>query len=197
MRALFTARSGANELKLLQQYLPDPLPDGEIAQQAAIAIAAFRAGICISANLGTGGFDTHGDHDNSHFPRLQAITEGLDFIMEEAARQNVADRVFIAVGSDFGRTPGYNDGNGKDHWPITSMLFMGNGVQGNQVIGQTTERHEAYGLDPATLEVNTAEGAATLEPGHIANAMRKLAGLDQTDAAAMFPIDPPPAAIFG
>jgi hypothetical protein len=187
MRTLFTARSGANELKQLQQYLPDPLPDGEIARQAAVAIAAFRAGICVSANLGVGGFDTHGDHDNSHFPRLQAITEGLDFIMEEAARQGVQDRVFIAVGSDFGRTPGYNDGNGKDHWPVSSMMFMGAGVPGNRVIGQSDERHNALPSDE--LGVN-------MEPGHIANAIRRLAGLDQHDFAAMFPIDMEAASIF-
>lgn len=190
MRTLFTARSGANELKLLQQYLPDPDVLGGLSnlqQQAAIAIAAFRAGICVSANLGIGGFDTHGNHDDSHFPRLQEITEGLDFIMEEAARQGVEDRVFVAVGSDFGRTPGYNDGNGKDHWPVTSMMFMGAGVPGNTVVGQSGERHDAVPNDK--LGVN-------MEPGHIANAMRRLAGLDQHDFAAMFPIDMEAASIF-
>jgi hypothetical protein len=187
MRTLFTARSGANELKQLQQYLPDPLPDGAIARQAAVAIAAFRAGICVSANLGIGGFDTHGDHDNSHFPRLDEITIGLDFIMEEAARQGVAEKVFVAVGSDFGRTPGYNDGNGKDHWPVTSMMFMGAGVPGNRVIGKSDERHGVLPND---------ELGTTMEPGHIANAIRRLAGLDQHDFAAMFPIDMEPANIF-
>lgn len=185
MRTMFTARSGANELKLLQQYLPDPLPDGNIARQAAIAIAAFKAGICVSANLGIGGFDTHGNHDDSHFPRLQEITEGLDFIMEEAARQGVGDRVFVNVGSDFGRTPGYNDGNGKDHWPVTSQLFMGPGVPGNRVVGKSTERHEAIGIDLASL----GEGQINLEPGHIVRALRQLWGLGEHEFSAMFPIE--------
>jgi hypothetical protein len=71
MSAMFTAATGANELKLLQQYLPAELAtDNEIRRQAQVALAAYRAGICISVNLNTGGFDTHGDHDNQHIARM-------------------------------------------------------------------------------------------------------------------------------
>ena len=42
------------------------------------------------------------------------------------------DQIVVVVGSEFARTPGYNGGNGKDHWPITSMIVMANGIDGNR-----------------------------------------------------------------
>ena len=197
MSTLFTSRSGSSELKLLQQYLPETLSDNQVGQQGQVAVAAYKAGICVSSMLSTGGFDTHGDHDNNHFPRLQTITEGIDAILTFAEQLDVLDKVFICVGSDFGRTPGYNDGMGKDHWPITSMMFMGAGVPGNTVIGETTERHEAKGVDLATLQVDNSGGGTNIEPGNVIASIRQLAGLGQSEFTAMFPVDKEPLPLFG
>jgi len=189
MSTLFTSRSGSNELKNLTQYLPETFSANRIGEQAQLALAAFRAGVCVSANLSMGGFDTHGDHDNSHFARLQELTEGIDILWSEAEAQGVADRVFVAIGSDFGRTPGYNDGNGKDHWPVTSMMFQGAGVPGNRVIGSSSDRHQAGGINLDNLAVDNSEDATHLEPGHICQAIRKLANQDDSELAAAFPIE--------
>ncbi len=190
INTLWTARSGSNELKRLQEYLPEQLPQENLARQAAIAIAAYRAGICIAANLNIGGFDTHGNHDGSHIPRLEQLLSGIDFAMQEAERQGVADKVVIVAGSDFGRTPGYNDGNGKDHWSVSSMLLMGAGIPGNHVIGETNETHQAYGIDPSTLAVDKSpEPAVKIKPGHIHQALRdKYALGNDNPLAAMFPL---------
>ena len=56
---------------------------------------------------------------------MQRLLEGVDFLMEEIERQGLTDKVIVMIGSDFARTPWYNDGNGKDHWSITSMMLMG------------------------------------------------------------------------
>lgn len=197
INAMFTARSGSNELKRLQEYLPDPI-EGGLRGQAQLVIAAYRAGICISANLDTGGFDTHGDHDASHIPNLLTLLDGVDFFMEEAERQGVADKVLVSVGSDFGRTPFYNNGMGKDHWSITSMMFMGAGIPGNRVVGATDPQHGAYGLT-AGGTVDTSPGARHIHPGDIHHALRKVLGLEQSDLAAMFPLElkGDPLPIFG
>jgi hypothetical protein len=184
---LFTARSGSNELKRLQEYLPEMLEQG-LRGQAQLAIAAYRAGICISANLDTGGFDTHGDHDNQQIPRLLDIIDGVDYLMDEAERQGVADKVIVAVGSDFGRTPYYNGGNGKDHWSTTSMMFLGAGIPGNRVIGSTDPEHNAIGVT-ASLEADTSDGARKIHPADIHYALRRVANLHDGELAAMFPLD--------
>ena len=173
---LFTARLGQNDVKRLSEFLPATFEQDELKRQGQVAIAAFRAGVAQTANLATGGFDTHGNHDDSHFPRLATLLQGVDFAVTEAERQGIADELVIVVGSDFGRTPGYNSGNGKDHWSISSMLLLGQGIAGNRVIGSTDERHSPIGLDPTTLKAKP-DGTFRLEPKHVHVALRKLAGV--------------------
>ncbi|MGK4004187.1 DUF1501 domain-containing protein [Sorangium sp. So ce1036] len=186
MSTLFTSRVGQNELKQLIQYLPEEFENASLRRQAQLALAAYRAGICVSANLSLGGFDTHGNHDDSHIPRLDQICDGVDFLLTAAEEQGIADRIVIVVGSDFGRTPGYNQGNGKDHWNISSMMLAGAGIPGNRVIGVTDERHNPIALDPATLEPR--EGGIRIKPGHIHKALRKLAGIAEDPLVQRFPL---------
>jgi hypothetical protein len=186
---LWESRSGSNELQKLIQYLPDPVPDG-LAGQIVVAIAAYRAGISVAANLSVGGFDTHGNHDVSQIPQLEEILNGVDYAMEEAGRHGLEDRIVFIVGSDFGRTPGYNDGNGKDHWNTTSMLFMGQGIAGNTVIGETNESHEAYGINPDLSIDRSEEPVLKILPGHVHAAIRdKYALGDENPLAQLSPLD--------
>ncbi len=196
---LQAARLGDNELRRLTEFLPSDL-DGSnnpLRRQAQLAVAAYRSGITAVANLNIGGFDTHGNHDQSHIPRMTQLLEGIDFLVEEAERQDVANDMIVVVGSDFGRTPGYNDGNGKDHWSITSMMVMGRGVPGNTVIGATDERHRPHNIDPATLQVVTDGGGIRIKPGHVHRALRKLGGLDTNPIAQMYPIGDEDLPLFG
>ncbi|HEY8377252.1 MAG TPA: DUF1501 domain-containing protein [Nannocystis sp.] len=188
---MYTSRTGSNELKLLQEYLPMTLDNGPnpLRRQIQVAMAAFRAGITISVNLERGGFDTHGNHDAQHIPRLVDILDGLDFIVEEAERQGIGDNFVVLVGSDFGRTPGYNDTNGKDHWAITSLMLMGKGIKGNTVIGATDERHNAFNWDPKTLKQSST--GIHIEPRHIHDNLRKLAGIADHELMTQYPISIP------
>ena len=191
------ARTGNNELKALTEFMPDlNLFATGLGRQAALAMAAWRAGICVSANLATGGFDTHGNHDQNHATALARLTDGLNEIWAEAERLGIEDSITIVVGSDFGRTPGYNEGNGKDHWSITSMMFMGHGIRGNRVIGASTDRHRAINIDPTSF-APTDSGGLTLSPVHVQRALRKLAGIDQHDLSARFPIGGEDLDLFG
>ncbi|RMG98382.1 MAG: DUF1501 domain-containing protein [Deltaproteobacteria bacterium] len=187
MSTLFTARAGSNELKKLQEYLPENLDQDGFRRQVQVALAAYRAGICVSCNLHLGGFDTHGNHDAQHIPRLQTLLEGLDFLFDEAEAAGVIDRTLVVVGSDFGRTPGYNEQAGKDHWSVTSMMLAGPGIPGNRVIGVTDDGHRPLALDPGSLQ--PSESGIRIEPKHIHRALRKLAGVSDSELAAMFPLD--------
>jgi hypothetical protein len=185
---MYASRTGSNELKKLQQYLPEELDNSgnPLRRQIQVAMAAYRAGITVAVNLDIGGFDTHGDHDAQHIPRLLQILEGLDFVAEEAARQNIGSNYVVLAGSDFGRTPGYNDTNGKDHWAITSVLAMGKGIRGGRVIGATTDRHDALSVDPKSLKVS--EKGIHIEPKHIHQNLRRLAGIDQDELMQYYPL---------
>ncbi|EDM75632.1 Tat (twin-arginine translocation) pathway signal sequence domain protein [Plesiocystis pacifica SIR-1] len=187
MSQMFTASGGANELKLLQEFLPDTLSDQPIHRQAQVALAAYRAGICASVNINYGGFDTHGNHDDSHSARLYTLMEGVDLLMQEAEALGVADKLIVVMGSDFGRTPTYNDNNGKDHWSVSSMLLMGQGISGNRVVGATTHKVQPLTVNAGSLALD--EGGVRIRPEHIHAALRDHAGLGE-DLAARFPLNP-------
>ncbi len=188
MNTLFAARAGENEIRRLTDFLPEELDNSgnPIRRQAQLALAAYKAGLSVSCNLSTGGFDTHGNHDQNHIPRLQTILEGVDFLMEEAERQGVRDKVMVAIGSDFGRTPRYNGTNGKDHWSITSMMLMGPGIAGNRVIGTTTHEHVPVGVNPDTLGVE--DGGLRITPEHIHRSLREYAGIHEHELATRHPL---------
>ncbi|MEE9386179.1 MAG: DUF1501 domain-containing protein [Nannocystaceae bacterium] len=188
MSLLFAGRSGSNELRLLQEYLPENLSQSNLERQAQLALAAYRAGICVAVNINTGGFDTHGNHDAQHVPRLQTLLEGIDFLWEEAQRQNVADKLVVVMGSDFGRTPGYNDGQGKDHWSIGSYMLMGDGIVGNRVIGATTAGQEPRTIHPGSLSLD--DDGIRIDPSHVHAALRELAGVHGSDLATEWPVSP-------
>jgi len=175
------AHSGSNELKKLIEYLPTDInthPDrnNAVFAQGRFAMAGYKAGLTVSVNITTGGFDTHGNHDNSHIPRLSGLLKGLDLLQQEAVNQGISDRVVFIVGSDFGRTPRYNNGNGKDHWPITSMMMMGAGITGNRVIGASTPEHDAIKVNPSNLALDA--NGINITPAHIHKALRRLAGIE-------------------
>jgi len=161
-------------------------------RQGRIALAAYETGVTATAHLTIGGFDTHDNHDNAHYPRLMDLLQGVDGILQEAADRGLSDKIVIVIGSDFGRTNKYNPDNGKDHWPITSMMCIGNSVQtiiGNRVIGATTKDHKAIKIDRDTFAPDPGDTNANsikLTPAHIHRSLRRLAGVDLSSASANF-----------
>jgi hypothetical protein len=150
-------------------------------------MAAHRAGIGVSANLALGGFDTHDDHDNRHRPSVTALYDTLIALWNEAERQELAEDLVVAVISDFGRTPNYNSAMGKDHWPVTSALLVGKGVVGNRVVGATDEGHKPLEIDVDTLQPVDA-GGVRIKPAHVHRALRRVAGIEDTDLDERFPL---------
>ncbi len=190
MDTMLTARVGSDQLKLLQEVLPAPNGDNNF-RKCELICAAYKAGIGVAGNVSMGGFDTHNNHDANHIPRMNNLLGVVNFLWEEAARQEIADQLVVLITSDFGRTPNYNGDNGKDHWSITSMIAMGAGIPGNRVVGQTDDGHTPVMLDPSTLEPAAdpeAEGATRIQPKHVHRALRKMMGVEGTDADAAFPL---------
>lgn len=125
---LYLARDPANDLAALAAALPTQAAvnaaGNSLQRQAMVAVAGFKTGLAVAANLSIGGFDTHGNHDGGHIPLMGTLLKGIDLVWTEIANAGLAGKVVLAVGSDFGRTPAYNAQNGKDHWNITSMQFF-------------------------------------------------------------------------
>lgn len=183
---LYAARAGSDELKKLQDYLPEDIQGG-MEGEIQVALAAYQAGLCVSAELSSGGFDTHGNSDTSAINALTRLLAAVDFAWEAAQNLGLADRVIITVGSDFSRTLGYNGGMGADHWPVGSVLAMGAGVPKNRVVGATDDAAHALGINP-DLSVNTANTTRKITPADVHHTLRKAVGVDSGEVASMFPL---------
>jgi len=206
MNALYLARQSDNELEQLQiptnlVDLPGQLGDLErFEQQAQLALAAFKSGLAVSANLQLGGFDTHSNHNVDQSRQLVKLLGGINFLMDQAAALGLGDNLIVIVGSDFGRGPQYNgtnDGAGKDHWPVTTVLAMGPGIAGNRVVGATNDEQRARPIDPGSLAPLDGDAGVKLTPGLIHQALRRLAGIEGTELATKFPLLGDTLPLFG
>jgi len=197
-RLLNTSTNGLqnviSQLNKIRNNSPNQTLSQGLKGQAELAAAAFAAGTAASANLTIGGLDTHGTHDRDHTLRLAELIDGVDYLWNMLELLNIADKTTVIIGSDFGRTPFYNDDHGKDHWNITSMILMGAGIPGNRVIGATTANYTAQKLDPTTLKVAANQNdlnAIKLTPAHIHVALQQHFNINSN-----FPLNAPVLPLF-
>ena len=97
---------------------------------------------------------------------------GIAYLIRRAEELKIREQLVVVVQSEMGRTPNYNKGNGKDHWSIGSIMFLGRGIKGNRVIGATDEKQFAVPLDPATLDARQGEGRPRAARAHPRRAAR-------------------------
>ena len=161
--------------------------ESKLRLQALLAILAFKARVAVSADLWLGGFDTHANHDPDHNWLLGNLTDSVDYLWELAETHEVADRLVVVMGSDFGRTNFYNVDEGKDHWPIGSFVVMEkNQPWTNRVVGETDALHFAHKIHPGTLRRDDANGTI-IYPKHVHKALRRYFGIENSLGAQRFP----------
>src|SRR5215203_5797719 len=173
---LYAAQANSKALQRVTQYIPATAPKERLAQQAEIALASFKAGVCVSANLTIGQFDSHANYDPDQMKLIPEFLAGIAYLVRRAGELKIRDQLVVVVQSEMGRTPNYNTGNGKDHWSIGSALFLGRGIAGNRVIGATDEKQFAVPVDPATLKLDKEKGVR-VRPEHVHEALREYAGI--------------------
>lgn len=160
----------------------------QLINQVHFALLAFKAGVSVSADLVDGGYDTHANNDAQQATLLGKLTDAIDYLWRSAEQLGIAERILLVVGSDFSRTPHYNSGNGKDHWPVGSYLVMEKGAPfTNRMIGKTDERQNALSLDLSTLNP-AARGNIKLNPAHVQKALRRYLNLDTASVTRAFPL---------
>jgi hypothetical protein len=150
--------------------------------QAMMAVEVMRLGLTRCAMIGVpGGWDTHGGNQNVG-EQLDSFYQDLEQIMSHLATTPgssapwLIDEVTIVCCSELGRTPKFNGSQGRDHWPYTSMLLLGSGIRGNQVVGGTDEGFIALNADFQTGEVS--DSGETIGTEHVGTALLKLGEVD-------------------
>jgi uncharacterized protein (DUF1501 family) len=184
---LYAAQANSKALQRVTQYIPKTIPKERLSQQAEIALASFKAGVCVSANLTIGQFDSHANNDPDQMKLIPEFLAGIAYLIRRAGELKIREQLVVVVQSEMGRTPTYNSGNGKDHWSIGSIQFLGRGIKGNRVVGATDEKQFAVPVDPKTLRLDKAKGVR-VRPEHVHEALREFAGVADHPLSKKFPL---------
>jgi hypothetical protein len=184
---LYAAQVNSKAMQRITPYIPASMPKERLAQQAEIALASFKAGVCVSANLSIGQFDSHANNDTDQMRLIPELLEGIAYVLRRAEALKIREQLVVVVQSEMGRTPTYNQGNGKDHWSVGSVMFLGPGIKGDRVIGATDEKQLHVPLDPQTLACDQAAGIR-VRPEHIHMALRQYAGISEHPLSKKFPL---------
>lgn len=184
---LYAAQANSKALERVTPYIPKDVPKERLAQQADIALAAFKAGVGVSANLTIGQFDSHANNDADQLRLIPEFLAGVRYLLRKAEDLKLRDRLVVVLQSEMGRTPNYNNGNGKDHWSIGSIVFLGRGIRGNRVIGATDDGQLHVPVNPRTL-ARDPKGGIRVRPEHIHTALRELAGIADHPFSRRFPL---------
>jgi uncharacterized protein (DUF1501 family) len=184
---LYAAQVNSKALQRVTQYIPNTMPRERLSQQAEIALASFKAGVCVSANLDIGQFDSHANNDRDQMKLIPEFLAGIAYLLHRAGDLKIREQLVVIVQSEMGRTPNYNGGNGKDHWSIGSAMFLGRGIKGNRVIGATDEKQFAIPLDANTLKLDKEKGIH-IRPEHLHQALREFAGIADHELSKKFPL---------
>jgi hypothetical protein len=189
---LYAAQLNSKALQRVTPYVPKSSPKERLSQQADIALASFKAGVCVSTNLTIGQFDSHNNNDDDQMKLIPEFLAGVDYLLRRSEELGIREKMVVVIQSEMGRTPTYNKGNGKDHWSIGSMMFLGRGIKGDRVVGATDEKQFLVPVNPKTLALDKEKGIR-IRPEHVHQALRELAGVQDHAFAKQFELKIPEA----
>jgi hypothetical protein len=151
-----------------------------------MALRLIRSDLVTSVSLnvkGTGSyyFDSHGEPFDLHLRRLRQVQEVLgrflgemDTIPASNGMGSLLDETLVFVCSEFSRT---YSGNG--HWPTTSAVLVGGGINGNLMVGNYDLEGKPAPHDPIGLPIDIID-----DKGVAAKAIPKSADVLATIYAA-------------
>jgi len=177
VNAQFDAASNSRALLArVSDFLPATFDNA-----AHVGLVAAQAGITSTLQFSSGGFDGHSQLANSYAQSLPRLTDLVDYIITKAGTMGIANRIFIRIYSEFGRTP-LNNASGKDHHSVGTQILMEATppAWGNRVFGASGPRHQQVKVDPATGAVDPVNGKV-MAPRHVHAAMRKYLGIQTSD----------------
>jgi len=124
------------------------------------------------SNGGAGAWDAHGDLKNGHTRLCREVDRPIAGLLKDLKRTGMLDETLVVWATEFGRTPGAQGADGRDHHPYGFSIWMaGGGIRGGVAHGATDEigfhavqdRHyvtdvhatvlHQLGLDPRRLSV--------------------------------------------
>jgi hypothetical protein len=91
-------------------------------------------------NGGAGEWDAHGDLRNGHSKLCGQVDRPIGGLLKDLKQRGLLDETLVVWGTEFGRTPGAQGTDGRDHHPYGfSVWLAGGGIRGGIAHGATDE----------------------------------------------------------
>lgn len=194
-QALATAfRASSENALLLQDYrnVMDFSGGVGLVDQAEVAVDALAEGLCRAVTLGYSGdtvgllgWDSHADNDATQSTLFESLFQGLARLMSLLAAtpgpdgRALDEQTMVVVFSEMGRTPQKNATDGKDHWPYTSVLLCGPGLDGGRVVGDLDDNYAGEPVDYASGELDSDGALLSVEA--VGATLLALGGVDPAE----------------
>ncbi len=89
---------------------------------------------------GAGAWDAHGGLKANHTNNAKAVDQPIGALLADLARRGLLDETLVVFGTEFGRTPGSQGADGRDHHIFGFSVWMaGGGIKGGIAHGATDE----------------------------------------------------------
>lgn len=140
-------------------------------QQCLIARRLVESGVRF-VQLYHDGWDAHKKLYENHSQKTRQVDQPIAGLLKDLKQRGLLDETLVVWATEFGRTPGAEKSDGRDHHPYGFSVWMaGGGVKGGMTHGATDElgfhavenRHyvtdihatilQQLGLDPHRLEI--------------------------------------------
>jgi len=91
-------------------------------------------------NGGAGAWDAHRGLKNNHARNCQQVDRPIAGLLQDLKQRGLLDETLVVWATEFGRSPGAENADGRDHHPFGFSIWMaGGGIRGGQVHGATDE----------------------------------------------------------
>jgi hypothetical protein len=106
---------------------------------------------CGFVTLNYGGWDMHGQLENSMNSRGREVDRAVAALVEDLTQRGQLDDVLLVISGEFGRTPKINGNAGRDHWaPLSTLALAGGGLKMGQTVGESAEKVDVPKSRPIT-----------------------------------------------
>ena len=109
----------------------------EVGMQCLLARRLVERGVRF-IQVYVGGWDSHENLQGGHQGCADRSDVPIAGLLADLKQRGLLDSTLVVWGGEFGRTPGAEKGNGRDHSPGGFTVWLaGGGVRGGQIIGET------------------------------------------------------------
>ncbi|MBX3444286.1 MAG: DUF1501 domain-containing protein [Planctomyces sp.] len=92
------------------------------------------------SNGGAGSWDAHGGLKGGHASLCKQTDQPIAALLRDLKARGLLDETLVLWATEFGRTPGSQNGDGRDHHPYGFTVWMaGGGIRGGIAHGATDE----------------------------------------------------------